>query len=104
VGFLKVLALFAAVAIIVAAVIFVRALSPRRWPRIAAVAGLSSLVVAIALYVVLVLIALNYYDERSRLSWLTALAVSALVLAGGGLTAIVAAAFGAAKRMSRTRT
>jgi hypothetical protein len=100
VGLLIALALFAGAFVVCAAVIFVWARSPRRWPRVAAAAGVASLVTGIALYLVVVFVAIDYYDERSDPTWLTSLAVLALVLAGGGFIAIVSAAFGAARRPS----
>jgi hypothetical membrane protein len=97
-GLLTALALFAAGLIACAAVIVVWARSPRRWAKVAAVAGVVSLVAGIALYLVGVFVALNYYDERSDPTWLTGILVLAFVLAGGGLVAIVLAALVAARR------
>jgi hypothetical protein len=48
-----------------------------------AVAGLTALLVGSGLYVVFIGIALNYYDERSRLWWLVSLWFLALALAMG---------------------
>jgi Na+/pantothenate symporter len=102
VGFLIALAVLAVAAIICATVIFIWNVSPRRWARVAAVAGISSLAAGIVLYAVVAWIALNYYDEQSYTpSWLTALAILAVALAGGGLLAIVSATFGLWRRTPR---
>jgi len=102
VALLIALAVLAAVVVICATVILIWNLSPRRWARLAAVAGVSLLGAGITLYFVLSVIALNYYDESAdRPSWLKALFVLALVVAAGGLLAIVSAAFGAVRRTAR---
>jgi hypothetical protein len=99
---LIVLAVVAAIVVMYATVVLVWSRSPRRWARVAAVAGGSSVAVGIALYFVLSLIGLTYYDEGADdPSWFTALVVFALVLAGGGLLTIVSAALGAARRTPR---
>jgi hypothetical protein len=89
--------------IICASVILVWTLSPKRWPRIAAGAGLLSFAAGVALYLVVIFVALNYYDEQPDPTWLTALTVLAFVLAGGGLLAIVSAALGAARRVPTSK-
>ena len=96
------LALVAAVVVLYATVALVWSRSPRRWARVTAVVGGSFVAIGIALYFVLSLIGLTYYDEGvDDPSWFTALVVLALVLAAGGLLAIVSAAFGAARRTPR---
>jgi isoprenylcysteine carboxyl methyltransferase (ICMT) family protein YpbQ len=99
---LIILALLAAILVMYATVVLVWSRSRRRWPRVAAVAGGSSVVVGIALYFVMSLIGLSYYDEGADdPTWFTTLVVLALVLAGGGVLAIVSAALGAAWRTPR---
>ena len=96
------LALLAAILVMYTMVALVWSLSPRRWARIAAIVGGSSVAVGIGLYFVLSLIGLSYYDEGvDDPSWFTALVVFALVIAGGGLLTIVSSAIGAAWRMPR---
>jgi hypothetical protein len=95
------LVVVAAVLVIYATVVWVWNRSPRRWARVAAVAGVSVLVVGIVLYLVVVLISLSRYEGVDDPSWVNVLAVLALVLAGSGLLAIISAAVGAARRTPR---
>ena len=97
-AFLEVLAALAAAVAVCAAVIAIRALSRKRWARTAALVGALALAAGIALFVVFVGIALNHYDEQANPAWLDALADVALVLAAGGLLAIVSAAISSLKR------
>jgi len=99
---LIVLAILAAILVMYFTVVLVWSRSPKRWARIAAVTGGSSVAVGIALYFVLSLIGLTYYDEGADSpAWFDALGVLALVLAGGGLLTIVWSALGSARRTPR---
>jgi drug/metabolite transporter (DMT)-like permease len=98
VAFLEVLAALAAAVLVCAAVIVIRARSRRRWARTAALVGVLVLAAGIALFVVFAGIALNRYDEQANPAWLDALAYVALLLAAGGLAAILSAAIGSARR------
>jgi formate hydrogenlyase subunit 3/multisubunit Na+/H+ antiporter MnhD subunit len=98
VGFLVALALLVAAVVVAATVILVWNLNPRRWAQTAAVAGAVSLALGVMLYLVVVGIALNNYDEESRPGWLTGMGVVAGALAVGGLLAIVSSTVGAVRR------
>jgi NADH:ubiquinone oxidoreductase subunit 4 (subunit M) len=98
VAFLEVLAALAAAVLVCAAVIVIRARSRRRWARTAALVGVLVLAAGIALFVVFAGIALNRYDEQANPAWLDAVGKVALLLAAGGLAAILSAAIGSARR------
>ena len=97
-AFLEVLAALAAAVLVCAAVIVIRAWSRRRWARTAALVGVLVLAAGIALFVVFAGIALNRYDEQANPAWLDAVGKVALLLAAGGLAAILSAAIGSARR------
>ena len=97
-AFLEVLAALAAAVLVCAAVIVIRARSRRRWARTAALVGVLVLAAGIALFVVFAGIALNRYDEQANPAWLDAVGKVALLLAAGGLAAILSAAIGSARR------
>jgi NADH:ubiquinone oxidoreductase subunit 4 (subunit M) len=98
VAFLEVLAALAAAVLVCAAVIVIRVRSRRRWARTAALVGVLVLAAGIALFVVFAGIALNRYDEQANPAWLDAVGKVALLLAAGGLAAILSAAIGSARR------
>jgi len=98
VAFLGVLAALAAAVLVCAAVIVIWAWSRRRWARTAALVGVLVLAAGIALFVVFAGIALNRYDEQANPAWLDAVGKVALLLAAGGLAAILSAAIGSARR------
>jgi len=60
--------------------------------------GVLVLAAGIALFVVFAGIALNRYDEQANPAWLDAVGKVALLLAAGGLAAILSAAIGSARR------
>ncbi len=97
------LGLLAAALVVGATVIVVWTSSPRRGPRVAAVAGANCLGVGLGLFVLYVFVTVNHYDEQARPGWLTALGILGSALAVGGLLAIVSAAIGAAGRKARQR-
>ena len=97
-AFLEVLAALAAAVLVCAAVIVIRARGRRRWARTAALVGVLVLAAGIALFVVFAGIALNRYDEQANPAWLDAVGKVALLLAAGGLAAILSAAIGSARR------
>ena len=97
-AFLDVLAVLAAAVLICATVIVIRARSPRRWARAAALAGVLLLAAGIALFAAVVAIGLNSYDERPNPAWLDALGFVALALGAGGLVVVATAAVGGARR------
>ena len=97
-AFLEVLAALAAAVLVCAAVIVIRARSRRRGARTAALVGVLVLATGIALFLVFVGITLNRYDEQANPAWLDAVGKVALLLAAGGLAAILSAAIGSARR------
>lgn len=72
-------------------------------PGTQAVSGVACLFAGIVLYLAAAVIGLSHYDEPARPHpwWLTSIAVLAIVLALGGIVALVVAAIGAVR--SRTR-
>jgi hypothetical protein len=81
-------------AVTIIAILGFAALLGVAWPRTAraAVAGVTSFLGGIGLFVVFALVALNYYDEQPRPWWLLSLFTIAVGLIAGGILAVLLAA------------